>query len=72
MPAEPYDIVRRATTLHTSIVDDVPQLKRGRVWCHGCGATLKVDSAECLRHGWPRCCGCTMSIDSPEERDARP
>ena len=54
--------------IHRNIVDDVPQLRRGRVWCHSCSHTEKVDSAECLAHGWPKCCGQTMSIDSPEER----
>jgi len=39
----------------------------GRVWCMKCGATRKVDSGDCLRHGWPECCGETMTIDSPEE-----
>lgn len=52
-------------------VADVPALRRGRVWCHHCGATLKVDSALCLRKGWPLCCGVTMSIDTPEEAKAR-
>ena len=57
------------TGLHERIVSDVPQLSRGRVWCHSCGATMKVNSAECLRSGWPLCCGETMSIDSPDERN---
>jgi hypothetical protein len=50
------------------VVDEVPQLRRGRVWCHECGRTQAVDGRECLRSGWPRCCGYTMSIDSPQER----
>ncbi len=54
--------------IHESIVKDVPQLKRGRVWCHKCGNTREVDSALCLQLGWPKCCGNTMSIDSPEAR----
>ena len=58
--------------LHDTIVNDVPQLARGRVWCHTCGNTLKVDSAYCLGTGWPVCCNQTMSIDSPEERAAVP
>lgn len=49
-------------------VAEVPQLKRGRVWCRTCGSTLKVDAAYALRHGWPKCCGYTMTIDSPEEQ----
>jgi len=56
--------------LHERIVADVPQLSRGRVWCHSCGTTMKVNSAERLRSGWPLCCGETMSIDSPDERKA--
>ena len=55
-------------SLHRSIVEEVPQLKRGQVWCVKCGATFKVDSARSLRHGWPLCCGQTMTIDSPAER----
>ena len=47
-----------------------PKLARGRVWCHTCGKTLKVNSGECLSSGWPKCCGETMSIDSPEEHKA--
>lgn len=41
------------------------QMKRGQVWCRKCGATQKVDSEQCLRHGWPKCCGATMTIDEP-------
>lgn len=48
-------------------ISEVPQLARGRVWCTGCGASLKVNVAWCLFHGWPSCCGQTMTIDSPEE-----
>lgn len=56
--------------MYQNMVDDVPQLRRGRVWCRLCGATQRVDSANCLAHGWPLCCGETMTIDSPEEREA--
>ena len=45
-----------------------PQMERGRVWCRTCGKTKKVDSATCLRIGWPKCCGYTMTLDSPEGR----
>lgn len=55
---------------HESIVEQVPQLKRGQVWCHECGHTEQVNSGEALRSGWPKHCGYTMSIDSPEERAA--
>jgi len=50
------------------IVDEVPQLKRGQVWCRECGSTQRVNSAEALGSGWPKCCGYTMTIDSPEEQ----
>ena len=52
-------------TLHQAIVDDVPQLKRGLVWCRVCEDEEQVDSAACLRNGWPKCCGETMTIDHP-------
>jgi hypothetical protein len=52
------------------VVNTVPQLKRGQVWCHTCGNTQRVDSGKALQSGWPKCCGYTMSIDSPEEREA--
>jgi len=54
--------------MYRDMADSDPKLKRGQVWCHRCGSTQKVDSAACLRTGWPKCCGETMSIDSPEER----
>lgn len=54
-------------TIHQKIADEIPQIKRGQVWCKECGRTLKVDGAECLRTGWPKCCGYTMTIDSPDE-----
>lgn len=51
-----------------SVVESVPQLKRGHVWCHECGAVLRVNAVHCLSYGWPCCCGYTMSLDSPAER----
>lgn len=50
---------------HQKIVDDIPSLKRGQVWCKECGHTEKVDSARCLAQGWPKHCGYTMTIDAP-------
>jgi hypothetical protein len=52
-----------------SVVESVPQLKRGLVWCRKRKVQQAVDSRDCLRHGWPKCCGETMTIDSPEEGD---
>ena len=54
--------------IHQRIVDDVPALKRGMVWCRTCGRSMKVDPALCLATGWPKCCGCTMTIDPPAAR----
>ena len=45
-----------------------PKLERGKVWCTVCGRSEKVNSANALRNGWPKCCGYTMTIDSPSER----
>ena len=61
-------MIRSAAGLHAQLAQSNPKLARGQVWCNSCGATRKVDSAYCLRHGWPLCCGSTMSIDSPQER----
>ena len=61
--------LNNVSNLHQNVVNDVPALKRGQVWCRQCGASLKVDSAECLRSGWPKCCGATMTIDAPCERE---
>jgi hypothetical protein len=54
-----------------TLVERVPQLARGTVWCHECGRSVRVDSGECLGSGWPKCCGFTMSLDSPDEVAAR-
>jgi len=56
--------------LTNSLATCHPKLTRGRVWCHACGATQKVDTARCFLYGWPTCCGQTMSLDSPEEHAA--
>ena len=58
----------RLAGLHERLAREHPKLARGRVWCRICGRSRKVDSAECLRTGWPKCCGQTMTIDSPKER----
>lgn len=54
-----------------NVIEEVPQLRRGRVWCTVCGRTMKVNSGTCLEKGWPKCCTYTMTIDSPDERAAR-
>jgi len=62
------DAALGVSPLHRSVVEDVPQLRRGRVWCKQCGASRRVDAGVCLSQGWPTCCGKTMTIDSPRER----
>lgn len=48
---------------------EIPQFKRGKVWCKTCGREQAVDAVSAtLGGGWPKCCGYTMTIDSPEER----
>jgi hypothetical protein len=61
--------MKRTIGMYKGMAESVPQLRRNRVWCLACGRTEVIDSAECLRSGWPKCHG-TMSIDSPEERAA--
>ena len=58
--------------VYQQIADDVPQVSRGKVWCLTCKRMQRVDGAECLRSGWPKCCGHTMTIDSPQWRAAHP
>lgn len=59
-------------TLHETLAKSHPKLQRGRVWCRTCGRTQRVDSANALRTGWPKCCGYTMTIDAPDERTPAP
>jgi Zn finger protein HypA/HybF involved in hydrogenase expression len=61
------NIFERVATLHDKLAQSHPKLQRGMVWCRTCGRSEKVDSAECLRTGWPKCCGHTMTIDAPTE-----
>lgn len=51
------------TQMYRDAVARSPQLSRGQVWCHSCGDTKLVNSAECLRTGWPVCCGATMALE---------
>lgn len=52
--------------LHEKLATSHPSLERGRVWCRHCRRTQRVDSAERMRTGWPKCCGYTMTIDHPD------
>jgi hypothetical protein len=54
-------------SLHDKLAGSHPKLTRGQVWCTHCGYSRRVNSAQALRSGWPKCCGYTMTIDSPEE-----
>lgn len=50
---------------YKAMADSHESLRRGRVWCRNCRREEKVDSAEALKNGWPKCCGYTMTIDHP-------
>lgn len=54
--------------VYNEIVESHPSLLRGVVWCGRCSKSRRVDAAECLRSGWPKCsCGAgTMSIEPPK------
>ena len=52
-------------TLYNDAVESNPKLKRGMVWCKSCRKSEKVDSADCLRNGWPKCCNYIMTLDHP-------
>ena len=64
------DLMNRVSGIHGAIerdLADLPQFKRGLLFCHTCGKTEPIRGGE-IRNGWPKCCGYTMSLDSPEER----
>lgn len=54
---------------YQKLAESHPSLERGMVWCRTCRRSEKVDSAHCLRNGWPKCCGYTMTIDHPDTWD---
>lgn len=58
------------TDLHEKIANSHPSLSRGKVWCKTCRREQPVNSADALKHGWPKCCGYTMTIDHPETWEA--
>lgn len=64
---EVTDLLHNLLNFHQNIVDDIPELKQGLVKCTICGKELKVDSAKCLKSGWPECCGYTMRLQSMVE-----
>lgn len=47
---------------------EIPQFKRGLVWCRECGREQSVNAVGAVSNGWPKCCGYTMTLDSPEEQ----
>ena len=63
------DFIPRGLSGLQSDLAEIPQIKRGLVFCHSCGATRKA-GVDNFRSGWPKCCGQTMSLDTPEERAA--
>ena len=75
--ADPLELLvsherRDEMTIHDKLANSHPSLRRGMVWCRTCGRSQRVDSADALRNGWPKCCGYTMTIDSPEEQKRLP
>ena len=54
--------------LHTALAQCHPKLSRGLVYCKTCKRVQKVNSAQCLATGWPKCCGETMTLDIPEDK----
>ncbi|MBB5051100.1 hypothetical protein HNQ36_001054 [Afipia massiliensis] len=57
----------RHQSLHDEIATKHPSLAGGLVWCRHCNKSRRVDPAECLRSGWPKCCkGHTMTINQPK------
>ena len=58
------EMAKMATGIYDAMAKSHPSLERGMVRCKKCDRTLKVDSARCLREGWPKCCGSTMSLES--------
>lgn len=56
--------------IHDRLAGSHSSLTRGQVWCRSCGASRRIDSANALRSGWPKCCGYTMTVDSPDEQAA--
>lgn len=58
------------TDLHEKIANSHPSLSRGKVWCKTCRREQSVNSADALKHGWPKCCGYTMTIDHPNTWEA--
>lgn len=59
-------LITRPSILHETLGNCHPQLSRSKVWCKTCGREQSVNSAECLRSGWPKCCGYTLTIGIPE------
>jgi hypothetical protein len=57
-------LIARASTIHDTLARCHPALEAGKVYCTTCGRKEQVDSADCLRHGWPKCCGATMRLGS--------
>lgn len=66
------EVASALRALHEKLAQSHPSLERGRVWCRHCRRTQRVDSAERLRTGWPKCCGYTMTIDHPDTWEDTP
>lgn len=58
-------LLETEATMYSEMAKAHPSLERGMVWCRTCGRSERIDSAACLRSGWPICHGETMTIDHP-------
>lgn len=56
------DLFTPHQVLYETIAKSHPSLLGGIVRCSRCGRSRKVDAAQCLRDGWPRCCSGTMGL----------
>lgn len=61
----------RMSGLHKRMANSHPALQRGLVRCEVCDAEQRVNSADCLRHGWPECCGYTMRLVHEDEVESK-
>lgn len=61
-------VFSRHQVLYEEIARSHPSLLNGVVWCSRCGRSRTVDSAKCLRDGWPKCCGGTMGLQKVENQ----
>ena len=62
---KPEVVVKRMLGIYDAVKNSSPAMTAGTLVCNTCGNKKTVDTAHCLRHGWPKCCGYTMRLISP-------